>query len=148
MFDTQLQYSGLYVSHKYNAQDHAVEYHRYLRFYADGVVLEVTTTEPPHEVIDYLERANPSVAHGYYAANEDGVIHFAVSAYYGVIVFAAQLRGDSLVADLYGHVESEYPGYAPTGPEQYRFIHLLAAEPLILTCGQGEPPWPIEYCLN
>jgi hypothetical protein len=138
-----VQYSGIYVSDEHFDHENDLKYYRYLRFYADGVVLEVTSMGQPHEVVRWFERDNPRVAKGFFATNEEGVTHFAVTTEYGVVVFEAEFQGERLCVDIYSHIKvAPDDAGVRTASDQFRFIYLPEIQPVTPRRENGTPPGP------
>ena|SRR2546423_1118356 len=60
-----LQYNGLYISSVEDVFGGSISY-SHLRFYEDGLVMQVTTSGNPHEVSKWFHRDSPNQLKGFF----------------------------------------------------------------------------------
>lgn len=108
-----LQYNGLYVSDLQGERENM--YYSYIRFYEDGMVIQVSSIGNPSEVIRWFHRDNSDLSRGFFAA-EDNRIHFAVTSESGVVVYTGEFTDAQLKLSFYSHINGN------TDFEEYGFV--------------------------
>ena len=85
-----LRYDGIYCS-----VDSSAGYAYYLRFYADGLVLSVTSTGTPAQVIRWFRREDPAASRGKYVVKKQR-IRFTTFGFEWELRCAGEMRENAL----------------------------------------------------
>jgi hypothetical protein len=121
-----VQYDGLYVS-CVASESGGDKYYSYIRFYEDGLVLDVVSSGTPRQVIKWLHRDAHNQSKGFFATYKDALfkekIHFATTSQQGVVVYMGEITGDQLKLHSYSHIN----GY--TASQEYKFKALRIPSP-------------------
>lgn len=108
--DGMLLFNGVY-QFKYP------EYSSYLRFFADGKVVEVSSTGTPEQVAQWLNHDYES--NGFYTVESD-VVRFTITSSSGQVSYSEKIHEEDIDIDLISHIN----GYNASGL-RYCFCHLL-----------------------
>ena len=82
-------------------------YHAYLRFYEDGTIISVHSTEPPKTIIMWFDKDNivSGVGKGNFIL-EKNRIKFTTISKSDIIEYVGRLiYGDKLIIEAYSHIE-------------------------------------------
>lgn len=110
-----LRFDGLYRSKQ-------ADYSFYLRFYADGLVVSISSSDEPFQALALVNRSFYGNSKGRYA--QDGAkLAFSVTSQVGVVDYSGTIRGDELALNSLSHINNhkssniyhfeEIPGLEP-----------------------------------
>jgi hypothetical protein len=99
-----IRFDGLYASPPQTLEGDSLVFFGYLRFYADGMVIDCTSSGTPEQVIRWFDRDNPSqpfMLRGHYSLSDDE-ISFSPE-------FSYQDEGEEVLMkiDYKGHVRDD-----------------------------------------
>lgn len=113
--NSALRLDGVYQAEKEN------RYYPYLRFYADGTVLSVSSDASPTELVRWFNRLHPAVALGTYFVSGDRV-DFKTTSKAGTIDYDGTIEGDQIRFRTYFHSNHE------RRVESYRFMKVTVTQ--------------------
>jgi hypothetical protein len=114
---TLICYDGLYRS-----LTPYEELNAYLRFYADGTVLAVTSAGEPSQVATWLNKKHAYSSQGQYEI-QGSVVKFTVTGTQGAVDYTGTIRGDELTLDTYSQINGQ------KGTSVYRFVEIGSMKP-------------------
>ncbi len=121
-----LRFDGIY-------QAKEEEYFLYLRFFADGTVLAVSSGSDPEKVYSLISKDQDEVSSGMYSL-EGEVLDFSASGDEGTVDYHGSVDGERLLLQSYSHIN----GHHTDG--EYRFV---AVFPVLY---EGEPVYLRVRC--
>jgi hypothetical protein len=92
-----LRFDGVYQSERID------DYYYYLRFFSDGTVIEVSSTDQPEALRKWFSRGHPGVSTGVVRI-EGSHLGFSVTSDVGVVDYTGEIEGDQLRLDSYSHI--------------------------------------------
>lgn len=94
---SELRYDGFYKEQ--NVADDSINY---LRFYADGQVINGSsnTTANAGEVIQWFNAKNNLLGKGTYVKTPNGQIEFVSKSMMGEVAYTGRVKGDTLILDV------------------------------------------------
>jgi hypothetical protein len=113
-----LRFDGIYQSER--EADGQPAYWSYVRFYADGAVIEVGSTGDPLQIRKWFTKennGNKNFSRGRYEIKDDQVA-FSTTSDSGTVDYEGAVHKDGLVLRSYSHI-NEY-----RATRTYRFVHL------------------------
>lgn len=69
-----IRYGERSFQDQYYRPVHLIEYYRYLRFFPDGSILMMTTSEEPAQIVQKLKKTRSEVLHGHFRFSNDLVV--------------------------------------------------------------------------
>ena len=121
-----LRYDGIY-------QAKEEDYFLYLRFYADGTVLTVSSGSHPDQVFSLISKDQAEVSTGNYTLEGD-TLSFSATSEEGTVDYHGQLDGERLVVQSYSHINESH------SDEEYTFV------PVFPVLYEGEPVYLRVRC--
>jgi hypothetical protein len=100
--DSRLRYNGVYRSAK-AATTTSGNVWKYLRFYSDGTVIEVTSLGEPEQIWKWFSKGHPHISAGKFMI-EGNTLSFSTASAQGTVDFNGQIDGDQLHLDIYSHI--------------------------------------------
>jgi len=114
----KISYDGYYVSIPDSTSMSMFKY--YLRFYADGIVIGVTTAGKPANLVPWFKKDNKTPSKGKYTLT-DSTIKFAMSSEQGEVNYEGRLTADNKLVLLVKSLINKYEG-----KEEYGFLKMEA----------------------
>ncbi len=99
--DATLRYDGVYMSGKEDSDDES--YRRYLRFYPDGEVIQVSSTGQPQDIRKWFSKERTDLSRGKVTVKGKRIFFSAVSAE-GAVDYTGEADGDQLHLDHLSHI--------------------------------------------
>jgi hypothetical protein len=112
---TGVQVNGIYQSKQIDS------YYKYVRFYTDGLVLAVSSTGSPTQIIRWFNREE-FAERSYHSSGTYTVsgsnIEFSTTSSSGTVDYEGEIQGDSLILKTYSHINEH------RGIHEYKFIQI------------------------
>lgn len=105
-----LRYDGVYMSR-------ANDYYQYVRFYADGSLVEMSSSGKPQEIAKWFNSSSPNVSKGKYALNQAS-IQFSATDSFGTVDYVGTIEGLRIKLATFSHINGH------KGTYEYNFIEL------------------------
>lgn len=96
------RFDGLYQSEQVEQAEQAESYHYYLRFYADGTVITVSSTGTPAQLERWFDREKADLSRGQFTVTA-GQIAFSATSDTGTVNYEGRISADRL--ELASHSE-------------------------------------------
>jgi len=112
----ELSYDGYYVSIPDTNTMSVFKY--YLRFYADGTVIGVTTAGKPSNLVPWFKKENKTPYKGTYTVT-DSVIKFSMTSEQGAVNYDGRLTSDNKLELKVKSLINKYEG-----KEEYGFMKM------------------------
>jgi hypothetical protein len=88
----------------------------YLRFYADGTVLTVTSDGNPQQVARWFHKQHQYLSKGRYRIEGSTIVFSSTYSAVGTVDYSGTIEGDTLRLDSYSHINSY------RGRQEYQFV--------------------------
>ncbi len=92
---------GIYQSRRIS--EGGLNYWYYLRFYSDGTVITCSSTGQQNQIVHWFNKENSLVSVGHYKIM-GSLISFSVSSDCGVVDYAGEIVGNTIVVHSYSHI--------------------------------------------
>lgn len=97
-----IRFDGIY-------QSKLADFNAYIRFYEDGTVITINSTDSPNVIINWFNKENKgsSIGKGKFSL-KGSQVKFTTTSINGIIEHEGRIRGDKIIMEAYSRITNRY----------------------------------------